>query len=75
MRRERAAKQPPAICNGAEILGPLRAPFATQGRSHKKAFIADQKIWFSSQYRLPANSIAAGSVSTQAISRLISVRF
>ncbi|PKI22423.1 hypothetical protein CXB65_13125 [Pseudomonas monteilii] len=34
-----------------------------------------QKMWFSSQYRLPANSIAAGKVSTQAISRLNNVRF
>ncbi|PWY47047.1 hypothetical protein E4195_00565 [Pseudomonas putida] len=34
-----------------------------------------QKMWFSNQYRLPANSIAAGRVSTQAISRLNKVRF
>ncbi|MEJ8667137.1 hypothetical protein, partial [Pseudomonas sp. LP23] len=28
---------PGTLCCEAEIPGPLRAPFATQGRSHKKA--------------------------------------
>ncbi len=71
----KGCKAAPAIY--ASVLKP-RGRFAALSR-HKAAptegAVRVQKTWLSSQYKLPANSIAAGRVSTQAISKLNSVRF
>ena len=40
MRRERAAQQPQDFSKTHRLLGPLRSPFATQGRSYTSRIFA-----------------------------------
>ena len=43
MCRERAAEQPQKFGSKAEILGLLRGPFATKGRSHRLSAMSDYR--------------------------------